>query len=126
MRNEFITELRDGLIKDRLCEEEPEVELNKMIELTMERESFVKTSFSSGTEVHRIGKVFNGNKRATGKGNKVFNKQWSFKEKTIQGNNQGSTGDGKTSKSTKKCFACGFSNNVFVNCKYKTYHCKLC
>ncbi|XP_050440039.1 radial spoke head protein 3 homolog B-like [Adelges cooleyi] len=68
------------ILKDRLCEEEPEVELNTLVELAVKRESTVKASFSGGTEVHRMGKAVNGNKLTTEKGNKGFNKQWSFKE----------------------------------------------
>lgn len=25
-----------------------------------------------------------------------------------------------------KCFTCGLSNHVFLDCKFKTYRCKLC
>lgn len=67
LRDKFVTGLRGGLIKDRLCEEEPEVELNKLVELAIIRESSVKTSFSNGTEVHRMGKAVNFDKWATEK-----------------------------------------------------------
>lgn len=104
MRNKLVTGFRDGLIRDKLCKEKPEVELIVLVELTMKRESSVKTSFSSGTEVRWMGKVINGDKRAKGEKNKVFSKQWSFKE----GTSKRSTGNGKTSNSTKNVSRGGY------------------
>lgn len=80
------------LIKDRLCEEGPEVELNKLVEWTIKREWTIKTSFSGSTEVYRMGKLINGDKQVMENGNKMFNKQWLFKE----GSKIRPTGDRKT------------------------------
>lgn len=71
LKDKFVTRFRDGLIKDRLCEEEPKTELNKLY-LAMKKELSVKTSFRNGTEVRRMGKIVNNDKRVTSKENKVF------------------------------------------------------
>lgn len=100
LRDKFVIGFKDGLIKNRLCKEELDVELKKLVELAIKRESTVNASFSDCTGVHIMGKTVSGDKRATEKGNKMFKKQWLFKE----GSSKRSIGEGKTRKSTKKCF----------------------
>ncbi|CAI6374230.1 unnamed protein product [Macrosiphum euphorbiae] len=117
LRDKFITGMRNGQIKDRLCEEEISKELNKIVELAMQKEVTMQSNVP--VEVHKV-KKWNISKdvkkkvRASEYG-QIKNK----KKPTDFSDNSKAAGQGK-------CFTCGLSNHTFSNCKYKTYKCKIC
>jgi len=117
LRDKFITGMRNGQIEDRLCEENVSKELNKIVEIAMQKEVTIQPNVP--VEVHKLkkwnkSKDFRKNVGASEDGQTTNKKKPTEFSNSSKGSNQG------------KCFTCSLSNHTFSNCKYKTYKCKIC
>jgi len=52
LKDKFITGLNDGIIKDRLCEEDLDKELNEIVELALKKEATIKTTHITA-DIHK-------------------------------------------------------------------------
>ncbi|CAH1736811.1 unnamed protein product, partial [Aphis gossypii] len=120
LKDKFITGLNDGIIKDQLCEEDLDKELNEIVELALKKEATIKTTHITA-DIHKIEKKFKRTsnfktKGGGGQGGTMQNSQAGTSKKSSQG---------KTD-SNLACFHCGKKNHDFSKCKYKNYKCKKC
>lgn len=62
LKDKFITGLNDGIIKDRLCEEDLDKELNEIVELALKKEATIKTTHITA-DIHKIEKKIQKNQQ---------------------------------------------------------------
>jgi len=117
LRDKLITGIRNGQIKDRLCEEDVSKELNKIVELAMQKEVTMQPNVP--LEVHKLKKWNRSKDVKKNVGASEEGQMTNKKKPTDFSNNNKGSGQGK-------CLTCGLSNHTFSNCKYKTYKCKIC
>lgn len=108
-KDKFVTGLRRGPIRDKVCEEEHTVTLSAILEVARKKEAALASSSKNNLEEIQYIKAKYGQ-------SKVAEQK---KKKRMPGQHP-------KAKEELKFIHCGESNHILARCKYKNYRCKIC
>lgn len=112
LKDKFVCGLKQGKIRDRLCEEKPTTTLNKLLEIAQARESSIQAESKDVHFLHKKKPV------QQQKYEKAHGTARNFSNKMDREN---------SSRSGKwKCKCCGNFHTGKQNCKYSNYTCNKC